>query len=313
MSKPLRAALYARYAEGLSPKKIAKMLNLEGIAAPRERYWSASTIRGNRERGTGILNNELYVGKQVWNRLTYAKDPGTGKRISRLNPDEAWEITDVPDLRIIDDDLWQAVRARQGALKSQGTDVPIWDHRRPKFLLSYLLKCGCCGAGFAKVGKDGFGCSGACNKGRAVCTNMTVIKKDNLEGRVLHALQHNLMDDAAVKVFCEEYTAERNRLAKAADAGRAAREKDLREVTGDHDKLVDALLAGVPAARVRDRMEKLEAQKMEIEALLAASPAPSMVRFHPSMAGTYRRRIQELIAAAITAPSAADEDLFEGA
>ncbi|WP_076486550.1 recombinase family protein [Rhodobacter aestuarii] len=307
---PEEAAVVERimraYAEGLSPKKIAEMLNLEGIAAPREKYWSASTIHGNRERGTGILNNELYVGKQVWNRLTYAKDPETGKRISRLNPEEAWEITDVPDLRIIDDDLWQAVRARQGALKSKGTDVPIWDRRRPKYLLSGLMVCGCCGAGFAKVGRDGFGCSGARNKGRAVCTNMTVIKKDDLEGRVLHALQHHLMDDAAVKVFCEEYTAERNRLAKAADAGRAAREKDLREVTGNLDKLVDALLAGVPAARVKDRMEKLEAQKTELEAQLAAAPAPSSMRYHPSMAGAYRVRIRDLIAA-LSTPDHASE------
>ncbi|SDG13340.1 hypothetical protein SAMN04244550_03477, partial [Rhodobacter capsulatus] len=122
---------------------------------------------------------------------------------------------------------------------------------------------------------------------------MTVIKKKDIEGRVLHALEHHLMDDEAVRVFCEEYTAERNRLAKAANAGREAREKELREVTGNLDKLVDALLAGVPAARVKDRMEKLEAQKMELEALLAASPAPSVVRFHPSMAGTYRKRIRE--------------------
>ena len=33
--------------------------------------WNPSTIHGNPPRGTGILNNELYVGRLVWNRLRY--------------------------------------------------------------------------------------------------------------------------------------------------------------------------------------------------------------------------------------------------
>jgi len=45
-----------------------------------------STINGNRQRGTGLLNNELYVGRLVWNRLRYMKDPETGKRVSKAKP-----------------------------------------------------------------------------------------------------------------------------------------------------------------------------------------------------------------------------------
>jgi site-specific DNA recombinase len=48
------------------------------------------TIHGNRQRGTGILNNELYIGRFVWNRLRYIKDPEAGKRVSRLNPESEW-------------------------------------------------------------------------------------------------------------------------------------------------------------------------------------------------------------------------------
>ena len=44
------------------------------------RAWGPSTIAGNPARGTGILNNELYIGRLVWNRLRYVKDPSTGKR-----------------------------------------------------------------------------------------------------------------------------------------------------------------------------------------------------------------------------------------
>ena len=51
--------------------------------ARRGKGWGQSTIHGNCQRGTGILNNELYVGRLVWNRLHYVKNPDTGKRVSR--------------------------------------------------------------------------------------------------------------------------------------------------------------------------------------------------------------------------------------
>jgi len=47
------------------------------------------------------------------------KDPSTARRVSRLNPERAWIIKDVPELRIVDDDLWQAVKARQGDIAMQ--------------------------------------------------------------------------------------------------------------------------------------------------------------------------------------------------
>jgi DNA invertase Pin-like site-specific DNA recombinase len=46
-------------------RAIAKELNDGGIAGPRGVPWGASTIYGNQQRGTGILNNELYVGRLV--------------------------------------------------------------------------------------------------------------------------------------------------------------------------------------------------------------------------------------------------------
>ena len=59
---------------------------------------------GNAKRGTGILNNELYVGRMVWNRLRYVKNPDTGKRVSRLNPTSSGCRRTFPHLRIVPDD-----------------------------------------------------------------------------------------------------------------------------------------------------------------------------------------------------------------
>ena len=66
--------IFRDYAAGLSPRAIARRLNQEGIAGPSGRAWRDTTIRGHFGRGTGILNNELYVGRLVWNRLTYLKE-----------------------------------------------------------------------------------------------------------------------------------------------------------------------------------------------------------------------------------------------
>lgn len=109
------------------------------------------------KRGTGLVKNELYIGRLIWNCLRYIKDPSTGKRVSRLNPESEWIIKDVPELRIVDDELWQSVRALQGEIAEKYANVTevVRKHhkknrlngtRRPKSLLSGLVFCGCCGA-----------------------------------------------------------------------------------------------------------------------------------------------------------------------
>lgn len=72
---------------GKTPRAIAHKLNKEGVDGPTGKGWGPTTIHGNRQRGTGILNNEIYIGRLVWNRLHYVKDPDTGKRVSKLNPE----------------------------------------------------------------------------------------------------------------------------------------------------------------------------------------------------------------------------------
>ena len=80
------ARIFTDFAGGKSPRAIAKDLNDRGVAGPRGVPWGASTIYGNWRRGTGILNNELYVGRLVWNRQRFVKDPEMNRRQARPNP-----------------------------------------------------------------------------------------------------------------------------------------------------------------------------------------------------------------------------------
>lgn len=200
--------VFRAYAAGESPRKIALQLNAEGIPGPRGGAWSSSTINGNRERGTGILNNELYVGRLVWNRLHYAKDPETGRRRSRPNSGNQLVRIEVPELRIVPDVLWTAVKERQAKLEHRDTGTgaagdprPFWSQQRPRYLFSGLMRCGVCGGGFSKVSAAHFGCSTARNKGPTACTNRLGIRRDVLEATVLDGLRGRLMDPELFRLF----------------------------------------------------------------------------------------------------------------
>jgi site-specific DNA recombinase len=54
----------------------------------------------------------------VWNRQRFIKDPKTGKRVSRPNPEAKWIRTEV-ELRIVDDELWQRVKLRAFVIARQ--------------------------------------------------------------------------------------------------------------------------------------------------------------------------------------------------
>jgi len=99
-----------------------------------------------------------------------------------------------------------------------------------------------------------------------------------------------------VAIFAKEYIAERNRLSAHKTDDRASKQKELTKVIKDQDVLVNVLLAGVPAARINDRMSLLKARQQQLEHNFASTPAPtSNLRIHPQMAHTYHARIRSLI------------------
>ena len=87
--------IFREYVAGKSPRRIAHDLNAANVPGPGDKRWNDTTIRGQSERGNGILNNSLYVGRLSWNRCSYVKDPTTGKRQARPNPVDEWETIEV--------------------------------------------------------------------------------------------------------------------------------------------------------------------------------------------------------------------------
>jgi site-specific DNA recombinase len=295
---PAEAAVVCRifsdYLSGKSSRTIAWELNKEGVPGPQGSQWGPSTIHGNPKRGVGILNNELYIGRLVWNRLRYLKDPDTGKRVSRLNPESEWIIQDVPELRIIDQDVWDAVKTQQQKLAYEAPapgENTLNERRRPKHLFAGLMKCGCCGASYTLISRDLLGCAAARNKG--TCNNRLNIRRDALEASVLSGLRTHLMEPGLFKEFCEEFTREVNRARIERGGEIVAWSKELERVQRDLDRAVQAILDGVPGAQLKDKIGNLEARKAELTELLANAEEPPPL-LHPNMAEIYRQRISTL-------------------
>ncbi|MQX37612.1 recombinase family protein [Roseospira navarrensis] len=288
--------IFEEYAIGRSSRTIAVDLNKDGVPGPSGKEWGHSTINGNRERGTGILNNELYIGRLVWNRLRYVKDPSTGKRVSRLNPEDEWIIQDVPEMRIVDQDLWDRVKARQKktGVDTRGKAAPtdgFWNRHRPKTLFSGLLKCGVCGGGFVKISTEHFGCATARNKG--TCSNLRTIRRDRMEETILAGLRDHLMDPALYEVFAEEFTKHANRLRMEHNATLAGYKAELERIDRRIKKLIDAVADGMPGSVVKDEMIALADRKEDLKHRLATTDeAPTLL--HPNMAKLYRERIAAL-------------------
>jgi site-specific DNA recombinase len=287
--------IFTEFAKGQSPRAIALALNAERIPGPQGKSWGPSTIYGNWCRATGVLNNRLFIGELVWNRQRFLKDPVSGKRQAQPNPPEEWIIHQVPGLRIVDEQLWNEVKARQrhvrNVLTHDNVGVRSERARRPVYLLSNLLSCGVCGGGFSNISQHHYGCSNARNRG--TCENLLVIRRDVLETSVLSGLKTHLMDPELVKEFAAEYHREVNRLSAVRDGDHARWTDELVRVERQIGAIIEAIKDGLRTPSMKDELVALDARKQQLTAKLKQAPAPAP-RLHPKLADLYRQRVERL-------------------
>lgn len=290
--------IFRAFAAGKSPKAIAVELNKDGIPGPLGRAWGDTSIRGHVSRGTGILNNELYAGVLVWNRQRFVKDPATGKRVSRPNPESQWIRIEVPHLKIVDDELWQAARARQQQISAlfgpnpantrEGRAKRLHLANRPVSLLSGLLTCGCCRGKIGILTPNRYGCLN--HHRRGTCANNRTIMREKIEARVLAGLKDRLVSSEAVAEAVRAYAEEMNRLnhdrRARAETDHRALQKIERAVAG----IIAAIEDGLYQPSMKARIDELERQKAEITQRLSEAPAdiPDM---HPNIANVYRKNV----------------------
>ncbi len=287
--------IFEEYAAGSSPRSIAHGLNRDGITPPRGNNWNASTLNGSAQRGNGILHNSLYVGERIWNRTTMVKDPDTGRRVSRSNPESEWERAQVPELRIVSDELWEIAQKQRRS--PPGT--PANYHKRPKRLLSGLLKCGSCGSGLAAMGKDKSGrvrirCSAS--RESDTCPNPRTFYLDRIERSVVSVVQQFLRKPERLALFIKTYQEEQARLVNERRSQRGVYERELDRVVAKIDKIVMQIADDIiDPEDARAAMQKLRPRRKELQELLADTPElPPVITVHPVAAQLFEEKVTDL-------------------
>ena len=281
--------IFSDYVAGKSPRAIAAQLNREGIKSPSGRQWNASTINGNRERRNGVLLNELYVGRLIYNRQSFIKDPETGKRVARPLPQEKWVIQEVPAQRIVPQDLWERTQALRGRFAGHAVHLT----RRPKHLFSGLVTCASCGSSYIVTAPGALACQGY--RERGICTNKRRIRITALEERILRGLKKRMLETDALTTFLETYRQERRRLATEAARDRGAAEQRLSHVQRTLERIVEAIAETGISPMLKEKLLKLEAEAAELrQRVKEAAQVTEVPELHPAAVEEYRRLVSEL-------------------
>ncbi|WP_167685965.1 recombinase family protein [Parasedimentitalea denitrificans] len=289
--------IFTEFANGVAPAKIAAGLNADRIPGPRGDAWQSSTIRGNSKRGVGILRNRAYIGQIVYGQMRFRKDPVTGKRTSVAG--EKPIMIDAPKMRIVPQELWDQVAQRlQSITREMATDpetgLALNRAHRKKFLLSGLLKCGCCGGNMAIMGKDRYGCS--IRKRKGTCQNATTITRDHVEGRVLASLKRELLKPSHMEAFCALVTKEVTAKQRSKSGDLKSLEKKINALDTKIARILDQIEDGVGHSsllleRLGSRQDERAALAAEREAIIVADASKFVM---PNLSTAYRGLVSSL-------------------
>jgi site-specific DNA recombinase len=284
--------IFREYATGKGPLAIVRDLNHEGVPGPTGRHWNASALLGSPKRRNGILNNELYIGQIVYNRQRFLKDPATGKRISRENPERDWHRQAAAELRVIDDRTWEAVQSR----RAERRGPHLYQQRRPQRPLSGLIYCGACGARFIVATHDYLRCSARTNRG--TCETSRTLLMGEVEQRVLLALRNHLLAPEVVARAVAAYQTERKRLTEERRRSRHKMEAAAAEVERKIARLLTLVENGhADPIATGPRINELVVERKRLAAALNQQPASNVLELFPNAANRYRQKVTDIHAA----------------
>ena len=95
-------------------------------------------------------------------------------------------------------------------------------------------------------------CFGARDQGR--CDNLLTVRRDEVEGRVLTALQDRLLRQDLFEESCDEVTREMNRLRMEHRASLSAAEREIDRIAIRRKRLIEMVMEGVPPSEVKDEL-----------------------------------------------------------
>ena len=264
--------IFELYSGGYSLKRIAHLLNAEGVKSPQpqkgrvSRSWCVSSVRH-------VLRNRRYVGQIIWNTKRKVRVPGTGKRVYRHRPESEWVITAAPHLRIVADELFGAVERRfETTKKLWGVDGSGLARGQQKqvYLFSGLLQCGQCGGSVTLVGgrantsRSEYGCSLHSQRGDAVCKNDLRIQRKQLEESLLNGLQDKVLREEFIDYVICGLKEELKQKHEELESWKKTLQAEVERIELELKHLIEAIAAGNSSPTVMAAISEREARLREI-------------------------------------------------
>jgi site-specific DNA recombinase len=301
--------IFADYAAGMSPKSIAAALNRAGVASPgsswnrsmrRANGWMTSAIAGGPTRGLGILNNELYCGRVIWNKFRWVRSAtDSSKRKCIPNARKDWIVRDDERLRIVPNDLWERVKARQrertqaiGSRVQAGiaASAAARTGRGPKYLLSGLLQCAACGANFAMSNRVSYQCASyTAGKG---CANSFTLRRKPIETALLAGIVSELSRPEVVAEARRRLLSALRQRSKAQSVPVERVAQLEREVSSLVDAIASGALRASPA--LANRLAAAESELAGLQNAATTVPAFDVEAITPRLVDRYRAAVASL-------------------
>lgn len=201
--------IFRRIAGGETMKAVVSDLNARGVPSPGSAWKRSSNRRDGRwivAALNALLQNEIYMGRVIWNRSQWVKEPDTGIRKRRERPKSEWVIDERPELALVDRPTWDTVHKRMQDRKV-GRLSPQARNRYP---LSGLLECKICrgsfvmsgggknSRGYGRAGPRYYVCSTFHHGGANACTNAIRVERELVEDMLVQPALDELLSEAAV-------------------------------------------------------------------------------------------------------------------
>ncbi|QBQ49562.1 recombinase family protein [Brevundimonas naejangsanensis] len=260
-------------AAGKSIVQICHELTADGIPGPGGRPWRVGALYGNKHKGTGILRNALYKGKTVWGRTKTKRNGRTGSVKHQIVPQDDHVVVDAPELRIVSDELFDAVQQRL-ADNEVSDEHQFQSRRKAEYLFSGLYRCGVCGSAY-HIRHEKMGCVGRLERG--VCDNRRRVARTDIEDLIVRALKPRLLTPQYIKPYIAEYRRELRLAIDEWNGGRASLEKEQQRLTKASQNLMadlrDGDLEGAARRAVRDELNRVERDREQLQRRLATTPS----------------------------------------